>query len=67
MRKPCLCIVVVLALLGCDSKPSSEDQETTLEKGLSTQLDSLDKAKSVEQQLKENAEKRKLQIDQRGG
>lgn len=60
-----LCCCLVLA--ACDSQPQSQDNKTNIEKTYSGQLDSLDKAKSVEQTLKEKAEQRKKQISEQGG
>jgi len=62
-----LLATICLLLSACGSEPvvevPSEPQKTQLEDALSTQLDALEKAKGIEQQVLENSEKRKAQID----
>lgn len=67
MIKYTLFVLFTALLFAC--APSSDDkpESSTIENAYSTQLDALEKAKSVEEQIKENAEQRRLEIEQKGG
>lgn len=54
-------------LFACAPASDDKPESSAVENAYSTQLDALDKAKSVEQQLRKNAEQRRLEIEQKGG
>jgi hypothetical protein len=65
-------LVFLLALTGCGDdgetieKNKNGKSKTLLEKGLSTQLDALEKSKQVEQELSDAVEKRREEMRDQG-
>jgi len=63
-----LVLVVIFTLSGCGTEQTNtvNDDKTQLEKQLSTQLDTLEKAKQVEDQVLEAAEQKRKAMEEQG-